>query len=122
MGLSEWRPFGRVPEMSPHELAQALEKADVQLLDVRTGLEHRRSRIPGARHLPITQFSEKKLSALELDPGRPVVAICLSAHRSIPAVRKLRAQGYSACQLRGGMLAWWKAGLPCEQGRESTEG
>ncbi|WP_017940430.1 MULTISPECIES: rhodanese-like domain-containing protein [unclassified Thioalkalivibrio] len=117
MDWSQWRPFGRVPEMSPENLAQALENAEVQLLDVRTGVEHRRSRIPGARHLPITQFSEAALSDLELDRGRPVVAICLSAHRSIPAVRKLRAHGYDARQLRGGMLAWWRAGLPCERGR-----
>jgi len=122
MGLSQWWPFGRVPEMSPEELAQAMENAQVQVLDVRTGVEHRRSRIPGARHLPITQFSRRRLADLELDPDRPVVAICLSAHRSIPAVRKLRARGYEARQLRGGMLAWWRAGLPCERGSEGVGG
>ena len=38
---------------------------------------------------------------------RPVVAICLSAHRSIPAARLLRAHGFpDAAQLAGGMLAW----------------
>ncbi|MBS3801102.1 MAG: rhodanese-like domain-containing protein [Thioalkalivibrio sp.] len=117
MGLSQWRPFGRVPEIEAQDLARAVRRGEVQLLDVRTGVEHRRSRIPGARHLPITQLSGPRLQALGLDPERLVVAICLSAHRSIPAVRKLRALGYDARQLRGGMLAWWRAGLPCEQGR-----
>lgn len=120
MGLSQWRPFGRVPEIEAQDLARALERGEVQLLDVRTGVEHRRSRISGARHLPITQLSEPRLRALGLDPDRPVVAICLSAHRSIPAVRKLRALGYDARQLQGGMLAWWREGLPCEQGREDV--
>lgn len=46
----------------------------------------------------------------------------ISAHRSIPAVRKLRARGYEARQLRGGMLAWWRAGLPCERGNEGVGG
>ncbi|WP_038054467.1 rhodanese-like domain-containing protein [Thioalkalivibrio sp. ALJ1] len=120
MGLSQWRPFGHVPEVKAHDLAQALERGEVQLLDVRTGLEYRRSRISGACHLPITQLTEKGLDSLGLDPERPVVAICLSAHRSIPAVRKLRALGYDARQLRGGMLSWWKAGLPCEAGHEDA--
>jgi rhodanese-related sulfurtransferase len=41
-----------------------------------------------------------------------VVAICLSAHRSPPAVRLLSRAGYDARQLEGGMLAWRAAGLP----------
>jgi rhodanese-related sulfurtransferase len=40
-----------------------------------------------------------------------VVAICLTAHRSIPAVRLLRARGFEAAQLAGGMLAWRVAGF-----------
>ncbi|MFO7954721.1 rhodanese-like domain-containing protein [Thioalkalivibrio sp.] len=122
MGWNPWWPFGRVPEIRPEDLARALEKAEVQVLDVRTGVEHSRSRIPGARHLPITRLSEAALSDLELDRDRPVVAICLSAHRSIPAVRKLRAHGYEALQLRGGMLAWWRAGLPCAHGSSGADG
>jgi len=41
-----------------------------------------------------------------------VVAICLTAHRSIPAVRLLASEGFEATQLKGGMLAWRAAGLP----------
>ncbi|WP_019584013.1 MULTISPECIES: rhodanese-like domain-containing protein [unclassified Thioalkalivibrio] len=122
MGWNQWWPFGREPEICPEDLARALEKAEVQVLDVRTAVEHRRSRIPGARHLPITRFSDEALSGLALDRDRPVVAICLSAHRSIPAVRRLRAHGYEALQLRGGMLAWWRAGLPCARGSSGASG
>jgi hypothetical protein len=45
-------------------------------------------------------------ATLGLDPSRPVVAICLTAHRSIPAVRLLRNRGFDAAQLAGGMRAW----------------
>ncbi len=116
MRLGDWRPFGRVPEISAEELQKELEKDAVQLVDVRTGTEFRRSRIPGARHLPITAFSEQGLDSLELDRSRPVVAICLPAHRSIPAVRKLRERGYDARQLRGGMRAWWRSRGRCARG------
>jgi rhodanese-related sulfurtransferase len=116
MRLGNWWPFGRVPEISAPELAAATGNGTVQILDVRTHAEFRYSRIPGARHLPITHFSSANLDELGLDPGRPVVAICLTAHRSIPAVRHLRELGYDARQLKGGMRAWWKTGGPCETG------
>jgi rhodanese-related sulfurtransferase len=42
-----------------------------------------------------------------------IYTICLSAHRSIGAVKWLQQQGYTkAKQLQGGMQAWWKQQLP----------
>ncbi len=115
MTLKNWWPFGQVPEMTAEQLAVALNATSIQIVDVRTGPEFRSSRIPGARHLPITRFSAERVGRLALDPERPVVAICLTAHRSIPAVRQLREWGYDARQLKGGMRAWWRAGLPCDR-------
>jgi rhodanese-related sulfurtransferase len=116
MALPWWLPFGRVPELRPAELARALAGPHPpQLLDVRTAAEHAAGRVAGARSAPITSLSAR-LDALGLDRSRPVVAICLTAHRSIPAVRLLRARGYQASQLGGGMLAWRAAGLPEERG------
>jgi rhodanese-related sulfurtransferase len=107
-----WLPFGQVPEIPPQELARRLAADPPQILDVRTELEWRRSRIDAALSVPITEL-RRRLPMLPLDPKRPVVAICLSAHRSIPAVRLLRAHGCAdVVQLAGGMLAWWRAGLP----------
>lgn len=114
MGLSKWLPFGRVPEVGADELKTMLEAGRVQVVDVRTGTEYDLSRIPGARHLPIHNFSREAVQGLSLDPEKPVVAICRSAHRSIPAVRQLREMGYEGKQLAGGMKAWWKQGLPTE--------
>jgi rhodanese-related sulfurtransferase len=112
-----WIPFGSVPEISPNELHKSLSADPAPyILDVRTHREWMASRIPGAVNVPITSF-RTELRNLDLEPGRPVVAICLSAHRSIPAVRVLRESGFGdACQLRGGMRAWWKAGLPVVEG------
>ena len=115
MALRDWLPMGAVPEVSPEDLRSELTGDEVQLVDVRTGPEFRHSRIPRARHLPIQHFSRAAVEEARLDPRRPVVAICLSAHRSIPAVRRLRKMGYEARQLKGGMRAWWRAGLPTEK-------
>ncbi len=107
-----WWPFGRVPEIDARALHARLKKrATPQLIDVRTAIEWRSSRIAGAVHVPVTEL-ETRLELLGLDKRRPVVAVCLTGHRSIPAVRMLRERGYDACQLRQGMRAWWRAGLP----------
>ena len=111
-----WWPFGRVPDIAAHELHARLRgSTPPQVIDVRSTLEWRASRIAGAISVPVTELKER-LSTLGLEQSRPVVAICLSAHRSIPAVRMLRARGIDACQLRGGMRAWWAAGLPVQKG------
>lgn len=110
-----WVPFGRVPEIEAEELAARCNgKSPPQILDVRTRREWRRSRIPNARHVTLVSM-KKRLAELDLDEGRPVVAICLSAHRSISAVRLLKLLGFSeVCQIKGGMKAWWAGRLPTE--------
>lgn len=107
-----WWPFGRVPEIDAQALQARLKKRTApQLIDVRTAVEWRRSRIAGSVNVPVTEL-ELRLESLALNKRRPVVAICLTGHRSIPAVRLLRARGFDACQLREGMRSWWRAGLP----------
>jgi rhodanese-related sulfurtransferase len=108
-----WLPVGRVPEVSAFRLREQLSgPAAPQILDVRTAAEWRRSHIEGAVSVPI-QTLGRRLPELGLDPAQPVVAICLSAHRSIPAVRLLRSRGFDGvAQLQGGMLAWWREELP----------
>lgn len=115
--LATWVPFGAVPEIAPEDLHAALRRPDPPLiLDVRTQTEWEQSRIAGAVSAPLPSLAER-LAALPTDKSRPVVAICLSAHRSIPAVRILREHGFADVrQLRGGMLAWWARGLPTDKG------
>ena len=120
MRFFDWLPFGRVPEIDAQTLAQQLrDGATPQIVDVRTELEWNQSRIAGAVCVPVTQL-EARLASLGLDKNRPVIAICRSAHRSIPAVRLLRANGFDARQLRKGMQAWWAAGLAV-QGRQAHD-
>lgn len=112
MALPWWLPFGAVPELPAAALAEALRAPrPPQLVDVRSSLEFAAGHVAGAVSAPITAFAER-LPGLGLDASRPVVAICLTAHRSIPAVRLLRRQGFEASQLAGGMLAWRAARLP----------
>lgn len=113
-----WLPFGRVPEISANDLHRSLSTDPApQIIDVRSPREWQTNRIHGAVNVPITSF-HRGIKAVPLDAERPIVAICLSAHRSIPAVRALRELGFTdVCQLQGGMQEWWKAGLPVIEDR-----
>lgn len=112
MRVPWWLPFGRVPEIQPASLAARLDRAPrPQVLDVRTPAEFARGHVRAAVNVPVSSL-RSRLDSLALDPSRPVVAICLTAHRSIPATRLLRQRGFEAVQLAGGMLAWRAGGLP----------
>ncbi len=113
MHVPWWFPFGHVAEIAPRELHSRLGNgAGVQLLDVREPSEFEASHIAGARSLPVHELP-RALDGLALDRTRPVVAICLSGHRSVPAYRLLKRAGYhEVYSLGGGMLAWWRAHLP----------
>ncbi len=107
----DWLPFGRVPEVSPQEFKRMLENGrPPQVVDARTGLEYQQGTIAEARHAPVTELPAS-LERLHLDPARPVVVLCLTGHRSLPGTRWLRARGFEAYSLRGGVLAWRRAGF-----------
>ncbi len=109
-----WLPFGTAPEIAPQELAKRLKRGGQrpQILDVRTDHEWRQGHIAGAVHVPLSDL-RGRIGGLSLDPALPLVAVCLSGHRSVPAVRLLRLHGYGdAVQLAGGMLAWRHSRLP----------
>ena len=58
--------------------------------------------------IPLDELSAR---AGEIDPPRRSI-YCRSGARSAMAVAALRAAGYDAHNLAGGMLAWLDAGLP----------
>ena len=107
-------PLGRVPEIAPAEFKRWLEDGrPLQVVDARTGLEYRQGTIGKANHASVTEMPGS-MARQKLDPSVPVVVLCLSGHRSLPGVRWLRARGYEAYSLQGGVLAWKKAGYGVE--------
>jgi len=106
-----WLPVGRVPEVNPEVLHGWLKTGHaVQLADARSRIEYEQGTIAAARHAPLTDMPSS-MESLKLDASRPVVVLCLSGHRSLPGVRWLRARGYQAYSLRGGVGAWKRAGF-----------
>ncbi|RJQ65773.1 MAG: rhodanese-like domain-containing protein [Desulfobacteraceae bacterium] len=108
-----WVPFGKVPEVEASELNEALRSdSPPQILDVRTRREYKNGHIEGSIHVPITEL-RSRVDQLPFDRRKRVVTICLTAHRSIPALRVLKAHGFEdVLQLAGGMVDWRRKRLP----------
>ena len=100
----EMPPRNDVPEITPTELAARLDaKEDFDLIDVREPYEWQLGRLPTARLIPLGQLP----GALStLDSTRDIVVYCRSGKRSADATLQLRAAGFRAVNLAGGILRW----------------
>lgn len=77
------------------------------LVDVREPSEWRSGHAPRARHIPLGTLARE---ARRLPKDAPVVVMCASGMRSRGAAAQLRAAGYRATSLSGGLVAWRAAG------------
>ena len=107
---------GEGSELTPQQVAELLERGDVQLIDVREQYEWDEGRIDGARHVELERLAGQ---ASTIDRERPVVFQCRLGARSAMATAAFRASGWDAYNLTGGIQAWVEAGLPLvpESGR-----
>ena len=106
--------FSRTLRTDPAELADRLGGRFVFVLDVRQPSEWRRGHIRGADNVPLGSVG-RRLATLPRD--RTVVTVCASGHRSAGAARMLRRAGFEVENLKGGMQAWSRQGLPVEKRR-----
>jgi len=103
---------GRYPQgMDPQQVAELLQRDEIQLIDVREPYEHEAGRIAGGRLVVLTELAAQ---AQSIDRDRPVVFYCRSGSRSAMATEAFRGAGYDAHNMEGGLLDWAAAGLPLE--------
>jgi rhodanese-related sulfurtransferase len=108
------RLFNSTPIKQMDATSLNKEKAKYFLVDVRQPEEYRQGHINGAKLVPLNQLGGRMK---ELPAGREIVCVCRSGNRSRAAARKLAAAGFKAVNLRGGMIAWTRAGLPVKKGK-----
>jgi rhodanese-related sulfurtransferase len=98
--------------IAPQRLAEWLaEDADLQVVDVREPHEREAGHIAGTRHIELTKLSER---AVSIDVSRPVVFYCRVGARSTMAAQALRASGYEAYSMDGGLVRWAQEERPLE--------
>jgi len=102
-----------VPTLKPGEVREKLKNGKRPfLLDVREKQEMRDGYISGAKLIPLGQLRNR---LKELPKDREIVCVCRSGNRSRLAAKQLIAAGYSASNMKGGMLAWSWLKLPVKK-------
>lgn len=84
-------------------------RGEVQILDVREPHEWAAGHVEGSVHLPLNRVLAGQE---ELDPSKPVAVVCSVGSRSEVGALMLRARGYEAYNVDGGLHAWEAEGLP----------
>ena len=100
-----------LPYISPEETWRRLQADEIRLVDIRDVSEFAEVSIKGALLAPLAVASLQPFKD-EGAPEKPVVFTCRSGKRTENAaalLQGLTAEGY---QMRGGIQAWEKAGLP----------
>lgn len=81
-----------------------------QLIDVREPYEREAGYIEGSRHIELVCLSAEAASSI--DRERPVVFYCRVGGRSEMAAQALRASGFEAYTMTGGLVRWASEGRP----------
>jgi glyoxylase-like metal-dependent hydrolase (beta-lactamase superfamily II)/rhodanese-related sulfurtransferase len=95
-GIAGWRGAGlgvaSTPVVEVDDLARALDRGEVALVDVRDHDEWDACHVGGALHLPLSTITTAALGAL--DPRRPVVVACATGVRSAVAASLIARLGH----------------------------
>ncbi|KAF0123791.1 MAG: rhodanese domain-containing protein [Xanthobacteraceae bacterium] len=101
------RPAGC--DLTPAEAQALVAEGKAVLVDVREESEWRSGHVPGAIHLPLSQFSQ---GVGRLPRDKKVILYCLSGGRSGRALGECAKAGLPIdSHVAGGISAWQRAGL-----------
>jgi rhodanese-related sulfurtransferase len=97
-------------EVEPERVSSWLEEdPDLQVIDVRERYERDAGHIDGTRHIELVRLSSE---ADSIDRERPVVFYCRLGSRSDMAAKAMRAAGFEAYSMSGGLTRWANEGRP----------
>ncbi len=100
------------PVIEPADAERLAAQGKVVIVDVRKRSEWDEGHIAGALHVPLAELQQRMG---EIPEGKPLVIHCESGGRSSVAASVLRARGRpDVSNLKGGIVAWEKSGLPIE--------
>jgi rhodanese-related sulfurtransferase len=102
-----------IKQIYAFEAKQAIDKGNVQFIDVRAVEEYKGGHAPKAVNFPLDEL-ERNLA--KLDEQKPVYVICETGRRSQKAAEILRQSSFKEIyNIQGGTRAWIDAGFPTEK-------
>ena len=100
----------KINNLSPREIAEAMARNEIILVDVRESDEVAQARIAGSLLHPLSSFDPSKLPAGD---GKKLVFFCAGGVRSQKALDLCQKSGLPHdSHMAGGIRAWVNAGLP----------
>jgi rhodanese-related sulfurtransferase len=97
----------KIEILEVEDYKKAVNKNDVQLVDVRTSREFRAGHIARARNIDYNDAAAFEQAFEQMDRNKPVYFYCRSGNRSLKAARKLVSMGFQKIyDLKGGILSW----------------
>lgn len=108
------RPLATIAEIDAAQAKDLVAQGKTFVLDVRKLSEHAEARIPGSLNVAHTRLN----TALDQIPkDADILVQCKGGVRSARASAYLQRKGYNVTNLRGGFMAWEKAGGTIEGGK-----
>lgn len=101
-----------LPELTSREAHERVVAGEAVLVDVREESEWEAGRIPSSIHVPLGELRSR--GSIEVPKGKEVVLVCRSGARSTFAATMLSRDGREVTNLKGGVKAWVREGLPFE--------
>lgn len=100
---------GDYKTMDVNDFETLINKNEVQLVDVRTGVEYSEGHIAGAININVMDDSFRALSDSLLTKDTPVAVYCRSGKRSKAAADILSKKGFKVYELAKGFNSWQEA-------------
>jgi rhodanese-related sulfurtransferase len=111
------RLFRGYRELTPGALTQLINRESPLVVDLSTSQDFEKGHIPGARHVPLSQFDPENKELAKVK-DLPVAVYCKSGTTSATAAARLVKAGFKRVfWLGGGLAAWQQADLPLVRGR-----
>lgn len=85
------------------------ESPPAQVIDVREPYEREAGHIAGSRHIELVQLTAH---AASIECDKPVIFYCRAGSRSTMAAQAMRAAGFEAYSMVGGLVRWDREGRP----------
>jgi len=99
-------------QVAPEAAQQQIENAKPLIIDVREAAEIAKGKIAGSTNIPIRDLP-KMDGKLPANKTAPILVYCQVGYRGGIGMTVLRMWGYTNVKnIRGGLDAWEKAGLP----------
>ena len=104
--------FNKFKSLSPMLAVAKMNSDDVSIIDVREPHEFIKGHIENAINIPLGKLASQ-LSQLGHQKENPVIVVCQTGARSVPACKTLTKAGFNdVYNIIGGMQAWEDGKLP----------